>query len=1139
MPLSYAAPIPSNWMPVMAAPRPLALLQVVVRRAARDWPLVAAAWVLLLTATALISATTTYGNVIAREGIRLSTAAASPADRAVVVRITATTADTATIDAVVVGVLDDAQSSIGGEVDRIVRATGLVAAGLGTGMAGPTPGASDSPAGSGGASGAPPATLLASYAGIEGHARLVEGRWPAANPQPSAATPIEATLSRGAAAGLGLKVGQEVTLTDSLDSGLAVTVRLVGVWQGDSNDPYWLGNPADLEGVEARGPYLIRGPFVVPDAVLATVHLRPSRDIEWRALPRLDQLGPDAIEPLRAGLAAAPARLATIVPHGTTIQVVDALPGLLEQVGRSALVGRTGVLLITLQFALLAGYAIVLVGAVLDDRRRPEIALIRARGASTRELAAMAIGEAILVAGTATLVTPAVTLVIVAVTTGIAVPGSAPLDVAAIGPTTIVSALLAGVAAGVVLCLPTFAGLIDRGSIRLTAGRQLTRTLAQRLGLDIALVVLALLALSQLRTYGAPLARDVRNTLGIDPILVGAPSIGLIAGGLLAVRIVPRLAELAERLLVRGRGAVAAIGGRQVARRPLRYSRSALLLILAFALGTYTVSEAATWRQSQIDQAAYQAASDVRVTAGDYPSLPPWSEASAYRSIPDVTAAVPVIEQSVSAGQAIRDGTIVGVNAATLASLAPDLAAQLGGETAFAAVRPDPAAIVLPGQPTTLSLTVDAALSQVPGSTDPSAPPVPPPAPGQDGSISLTVVVRDADGLIHRLAAPADLRIDASGQRLQIPLAGEVSGLPIAAAAPLSIVAIEAAFDMHDFLPRSGTLEVRDIGSIGQDGTRTPVSLGSTAAWLWQAGGEAGRTGATGDGRLTIPPTHPLFSDSSQPGNVFRWAARQAVPEILPAVVGRGFLAAVGAREGDVVNVTTLGHELKVRIAAVRDRFPPLDPAGRWLIVDGPTLVGAAFADDGSTTRPQEWWLRTTPGGEASVIAALAQPVYSAAKVVGRDATARSLTGDPVALGVLGALTLGAVAAAAFAAIGFVVSAVAAARERLEEFALLRALGLSASQLVVWQSLEQALTLLIGASIGLGLGLVLAWLVLPAATLTQSGAPPVPPASVIVPLRSLLPLAVVGLLLLASTIVLVSRLLRSTDVVAILRSGED
>src|SRR5947208_960992 len=128
-------PIPSHWIPDMGAPRSLALLRLIVGRARRDWPLVAAAWVLLLSATALIGAT-------AQEG----------------------------------------------------RA----------------------------------ATVLASYAGIERHARLIEGSWPNATGGPSATAPIDATLSAGAATSLGLKVGQEVRLTDSLDAGQATTVRVVG-----------------------------------------------------------------------------------------------------------------------------------------------------------------------------------------------------------------------------------------------------------------------------------------------------------------------------------------------------------------------------------------------------------------------------------------------------------------------------------------------------------------------------------------------------------------------------------------------------------------------------------------------------------------------------------------------------------------------------------------------------------------------------------------------------------------------------------------------------------------------------------------------------------------------------------------------
>ena len=54
--------------------------------------------------------------------------------------------------------------------------------------------------------------------------------------------------------------------------------------------------------------------------------------------------------------------------------------------------------------------------------------------------------------------------------------------------------------------------------------------MAQRLGIDLALVVLAIVALWELRLYGAPLTRNARGVLGVDPLLVAAPAIGLLAG---------------------------------------------------------------------------------------------------------------------------------------------------------------------------------------------------------------------------------------------------------------------------------------------------------------------------------------------------------------------------------------------------------------------------------------------------------------------------------------------------------------------------------------------------------------------------------------------------------------------------------
>ena len=84
-------------------------------------------------------------------------------------------------------------------------------------------------------------------------------------------------------------------------------------------------------------------------------------------------------------------------------------------------------------------------------------------------------------------------------------------------------------------------------------------------------------------------------------------------------------------------------------------------------------------------------------------------------------------------------------------------------------------------------------------------------------------------------------------------------------------------------------------------------------------------------------------------------------------------------------------------------------------------------------------------------------------------------------------------AAALFAVVGFMVSAAVSARERITEFALLRALGLSSGQLSVWLSLENAALAAVSLATGTVLGLVIAWVVLPFITVTQGAATPFPP----------------------------------------------
>jgi ABC-type antimicrobial peptide transport system permease subunit len=106
------------------------------------------------------------------------------------------------------------------------------------------------------------------------------------------------------------------------------------------------------------------------------------------------------------------------------------------------------------------------------------------------------------------------------------------------------------------------------------------------------------------------------------------------------------------------------------------------------------------------------------------------------------------------------------------------------------------------------------------------------------------------------------------------------------------------------------------------------------------------------------------------------------------------------------------------------------------------------------------------------------------------------------------------------------------------EFALLRALGLSNAQLSAWLSIESVFLLVAGLAIGSLLGLLLAWLVLPVATLTQTGLAPVPAPVVIIPWEAILPVYLFAILLFLVSLVLVRRQLPDIRISSVLRARE-
>ncbi|MFI5261334.1 MAG: FtsX-like permease family protein [Candidatus Limnocylindrales bacterium] len=1078
-------------MPGRSALPTLGLARMVVRRARADLPFVLAVWLLLTSAVTLIAASVLYGDTVALGGIRRSIASAPGADHGIAIGTTTTAAALGGFDATIRDRLATALTPAHGEIVLVVRSASLAPIA--------TAGA---PAVTGGGTVAP-LTVLAGFEGLASHATLTSGTWPQPGSQP-----VQATVSQGAAAALGLHVGDQVRLADASTPGADPTkavaeVAITGIWTTDPTDGYWLGDPFDTTGV---GQGVLRGPlFVAPADLLGRGAAGGALAVEWRTIPDPTTILPGDLAAIEARLAGLPAAVRAIVPFNQPVRVSGGLATVLDGVAAAGLVNGSNVTLLTIQFAVLAAYAVLLVGAMLGDRRRAHVGLIRSRGASPVHVAGLAVGEALLVAVPATLVAlPASVAVVWAVgqlgpLAAAGVATSVHLDSA-----TVVAAIAAGLVGVIVLALPVATTGANLGGIRAAMARPMSRTLAQRLGLDVALVAVAIVAIWQLQTYGATLTRDLQGSLGIDPLLVAAPALGLLAGAVLTTRLMPRLAELGERWLGRARGLVGALGARQLARRPLRYTRAALLLVLAAAMVTFAGVYATTWAQSQVDQAGYKAASDVRLVSAQATQIPSWGMGPALRALPGVTSAMPVVRQTFQLGNdTIRDGNLLALDPSLTAALVAlprgtptGLSAALAG---LATARPASHAVALPGRPKRLVLSVDKDLTPPDGEDITGAQP-----------LGLVAFLQDADGRIFRMSGGA-IGYDSGTQVVAFDLTEAVAGLDVEPVYPLGLLAVELRG------PRPDVTGTERLSSVAVD---------------------AGAGGPSSTVEL-LPEAGLVQIDPATDTAIGLWSAPPPRLGGVAAIVSQAFLDQTGTRVGDEVSIaTSAGAIVRIDVVAVSPLFPTLDPGVPFLIVDDATLDLDRLSSLDDVAPTTEWWLGVTPAQVPTVMAAATRPPFNATAVIGRAPLIQTLENDPVALSTVGAFTLGAIAALAFAAIGFLVTVLVSTSERTGEFALLHALGLSRAQLRRWLSLEDAFLLVVGIVGGIGLGLLVAWLVLPFTTLAANGSVPVPRPAIVVPVAILAVLVALAVALLVMTVVIISRQIPRIRVANVLRAGE-
>jgi hypothetical protein len=585
-------------------------VRLVLRRAVRSWGLLLAIAVTALVATAAVTLLADYGRQATEAGWRTVAASASPAERSLLITESVGKSFTDRDQSVRARFA----SGLGG-----VPAT-IAAAQYGTGRQlpdglGPARSGSD-----------PVFAAMVSLPDLARHAELVQGGWSRPGSEP-----LQVTLPQRVAGVLKLSAGSRIALRDRA-TGRDSEVVVAGIWRPRQlDDPFWLLTPD-------AGSTTSYGPFALDPADFARTFAGTTTSGGWVVQPDLTAAGPAGIA--RAGAAAA--EVGGALPAAT---VTTGLDRLADRTARADAVGRSSLLVPVALVVVLGVCVLIWAAALLNGDRRAETNLLRARGADRGRLAGFAAGEAALAVLPAAVFAP-----------GVALLAMRRLDdgtLRDLAPRLASSSWLIAVGAAAGCLLVTLGPAVLGGGNGLVVRSRLRRWApAQRAGVDVVLVVLAVLAWTQARQYSASLA-------GVDPSLAAAPVLGVLAGAAVALRILPPLTRYAQRVLDRPRWPAAVFGAWQAGRR--RHTGQLFLPALAVGASILAWSLVATVDRSHAVQAAQEVGADLRVQDSDGSA----GRAAALRSLPGVRAALPGWRDDIRIGPEDTQVRVVAVDAGT------------------------------------------------------------------------------------------------------------------------------------------------------------------------------------------------------------------------------------------------------------------------------------------------------------------------------------------------------------------------------------------------------------------------------------------------------------------------------------------
>ncbi len=286
------------------------------------------------------------------------------------------------------------------------------------------------------------------------------------------------------------------------------------------------------------------------------------------------------------------------------------------------------------------------------------------------------------------------------------------------------------------------------------------------------------------------------------------------------------------------------------------------------------------------------------------------------------------------------------------------------------------------------------------------------------------------------------------------------------------------------FVPVSEHLQVEGVNAAARVGDYSVTS---------NIGGRQQTGRLLGVDRAEFPAVAFFRSDFAQREALGGLMNRLALNRV-NLLASRDFLAQNNLKIGDPLKLTiNAAGDFKTfdfTVAGALDLFPTVYPQ------DGPFFVANleyVFEQMGGLY-PYDVWLSTDRSVNGEQIA---QDVRALGITVVTAEDARALIdaeqSRPERQGLFGLLSVGFLAAAALTVLGFLVYAIVSFRRRFIELGMLRAVGLSVTQMALFLTGEQAIVILTGAGLGTVLGIAASQIFIPFLQIGASKAALVPP----------------------------------------------